>query len=170
MTVPHVALECVSQLANQGLPGVVLTSHVGKSMARKPHSNRIKSHEGRDWHLSLLRLILAALIWSSESSSYCTVLTFFITSARHSLSIDFLPALLPEDQVAAAALCNRGRASTSCLLFSPREERAMQSCHRPPHWSASCSSTRRALHWTRLHCQSQREYEDHNSQAENALS
>ena len=32
-------------------------------------------------HLSRLLLILAALICSSESSSYCTVLTFFMTSA-----------------------------------------------------------------------------------------
>ena len=31
--------------------------------------------------LSRLLLILAALICSSESSSYCTVLTFFMTSA-----------------------------------------------------------------------------------------
>ena len=35
-----------------------------------------------EWlHLSRLLLILAALICSSESSSYCTVLTFFMTSA-----------------------------------------------------------------------------------------
>ena len=45
-------------------------------------------------YLSLLRLILAALICSSDSSSYWTVLTFFITSAEQYLQLSVLLPLL----------------------------------------------------------------------------
>ena len=36
----------------------------------------------REWYLSLLRLARAAAIWSSDSSSMCTVLTCFMMSAQ----------------------------------------------------------------------------------------